>query len=95
MFPDARLAATDVSNAEKEKAPMGGAGLPGDMGAAANIPKPAPKKKNFLDSWLEKKAKLEKKSREEAVEAMNGNKAVASKGLLKKKAPAPKPKAVP
>lgn len=70
---DARLAATNESNAEKEKAPMGGAGLPGDMGAAANIPKPAPKKKNFLDSWLEKKAALSKKSREDATKAMEAN----------------------
>jgi len=60
-------------------APM--AGMPGGIGGGApmtNAPtdglqKPASKKKNFLDSWLEKKAKLSKESRAEAAQAMEEN----------------------
>ena len=103
---DARLAATDERKDDEEAMAMatpaamptvaGGAAMAGGA-MAAGIPKPAAKpKKNFLDSWLEKKAKLEKKSREEAVEAMNENKAAASKGLFKKKkASAPTPVSAP
>ncbi len=53
---DARLAATD------EPVPKA-APAPAMLGEA---PKPTPPKKNFLDSWLEKKASLEKQAKEEA-----------------------------
>ena len=91
---DARLAASNEQGSKEETpvaAPAAVAPVGGAAAVAANIPKPAAKpKKNFLDSWLEKKAKLEKKSREEAVAAMNENKAAAPKGPFKKK-PVPAP----
>ena len=91
---DARLAASNEQSSKEEApaaAPVAAAPVGGAAAVAANIPKPAAKpKKNFLDSWLEKKAKLEKKSREEAVAAMNENKAAAPKGPFKKK-PVPAP----
>ena len=59
-----RLAASDEADSAPTPAPA-----PTNSGAAPNVmAKPAeePKpKKNFLDSWLEKKAKLEKQAREE------------------------------
>lgn len=61
---DRRLAATSEEEPEPAAAPMAAAG--GVAGAPKLAPKPAAKpKKNFLDSWLEKKAKLEQQAREE------------------------------
>ena len=97
---DERLAATD----EKSKAKLatettttaGATGAATAMGVtgAANDQKPVAKpKKNFLDSWLEKKAQLGKKSREDASKAMEDN--LTMKGGAKKSATpdieAPKP----
>ena len=76
---DKRLAAGDEEDDEPEMiapapkpaaAPMAVTGMAAGAAAAtakpAAAPKPAAKpKKNFLDSWLEKKANLEKQAREE------------------------------
>jgi hypothetical protein len=76
---DARLAATD------EPAPKA-APAPAMLGEA---PKPTPPKKNFLDSWLEKKASLEKQAKEEAKTTIAAKQAAPAP---KKAAPAaPKP----
>ncbi len=68
---DARLAATE------EKPQQAAAPVPA---ASGQPPKPQPPKKNFLDSWLEKKASLEKQVKEEAKTAI----------AMKQNAPAPK-----
>ena len=71
---DRRLAATDEEEPEPAPAPApapaAAAAAPVAAATAAAAPKPAAKpaakpKKNFLDSWLEKKAKLEQQAREE------------------------------
>ena len=90
---DARLAATDEQPAKKDAAatPTASAADVKDVAAATGgIPQPSKPKKNFLDSWLEKKAKLEKQSREEATKAMEENKAATGK-----KAPTPVPAEAP
>ena len=70
---DRRLAATDELKPAPKPAPKEVDEIPeADVvkPTAVSTPKPAPKpaapqKKNFLDAWLEKKAKLEKQAREE------------------------------
>lgn len=58
-----RLAASDEDiTPSAPAAPAPSANAPTNVAAAPAEPKP---KKNFLDSWLEKKAKLEKQAREE------------------------------
>ena len=67
---DERLAATDEPKPAPKPAPAAPAAMAGGavktepVKAAAPI-KDEPPKKNFLDAWLEKKAKLEKQAREE------------------------------
>ncbi len=69
---EARLADTSSTPAPAPAAPAMAAAPVAATSAMASVPasKPAPKaeapKKNFLDSWLEKKAALEQKQREEA-----------------------------
>ena len=76
---DARLAATDEPAPKAAPAPA----MPGEA------PKPTPPKKNFLDSWLEKKASLEKQAKEEAKTTIAAKQAAPAP---KKAAPAaPKP----
>ncbi len=81
---DARLAATDEPE-QAAPAPAAAAAAAGAAGAAgvAAAPKPAAPKKNFLDSWLEKKANLERAAKEEV------------KATIAEKAAAPAPKAAP
>ena len=64
-----RLAATD------EKKPAASAAAP-TAGGAPGAPKPAAPKKNFLDSWLEKKAELSKQAKAEAHEVIEEKKAM-------------------
>ena len=95
-----RLAATSekakpAPAPESEGAPMPGAA------PAGPAPAPAAPKKNFLDSWLEKKADLEKKAKEEAREAAGMEKEepefISEPKTAKpaSKALAPEPKAEP
>jgi hypothetical protein len=94
---DERLAATDEKDKAKPAAnttATAGAATVAGAAGAANSRKPVAKpKKNFLDSWLEKKAQLGKKSREDASKAMEDN--LTIKGGAKKPATpnieAPKP----
>jgi hypothetical protein len=76
-----RLAATD------EKKPAASVAAP-TAGGAPGAPKPAAPKKNFLDSWLEKKAELSKQAKAEAHEVIEEKKAMP-------KAPAPAPVKAP
>ncbi len=77
---DARLAATDEQAPKQEAAPA-----PAANGGAAAPKVAPPPKKNFLDSWLEKKANLEKQAKQEAKDAI----------AAKQAAPAPKPVQAP
>ncbi|MBR5419438.1 type IV secretory system conjugative DNA transfer family protein [Candidatus Saccharibacteria bacterium] len=87
---DARLAVA-VKPAEKKPEPAASAPAPT---AEAATPAPAPvsapaapvQKKNFLDAWLDKKAALEAKAKEEAKQAV-----VAQAASAKAATPAPKP----
>ena len=83
---DARLAATDEKDkanpAADTTAKPAAAAVAGVTGAANNQKPVAKPKKNFLDSWLEKKAQLGKKSREDASKAMEDN--LTMKGGAKK-----------
>ena len=94
---DARLAATDEDDNAQDNS--GEADEKAKAAAAAGLPKPAAKpKKNFLDSWLEKKANLSKKSREEGAQAMAANKTgggIVSATPVAKATPAPAPAPVP
>jgi hypothetical protein len=79
---DARLAATDEPAPKAASAPA----------APGEAPKPLPPKKNFLDSWLEKKASLEKQAKEEAKTAIATKQAApAPKAAPKPAAPKPAP----
>lgn len=79
---DARLAATDEPAPKAAPAPA----------APGEAPKPLPPKKNFLDSWLEKKASLEKQAKEEAKTAIATKQAApALKAAPKPAAPKPAP----
>jgi len=82
---DARLAATDEQAPKREAAPA-----PAANGGAAAPKVAPPPKKNFLDSWLEKKANLEKQAKQEAKDAIAAKQAAPA--LKPVQAPAaPKP----
>jgi hypothetical protein len=76
---DARLAATDEPTPKAAPAPA----------APGEAPKPLPPKKNFLDSWLEKKASLEKQAKEEAKETIAAKQAAPRAKAKAKAAPSP------
>ncbi len=76
---DARLAATDEPKPKASSA-----------GEAADTAKMSPKK-NFLDSWLEKKANLEQQAKEEAKEAIATKQATPAPKATQNAAPAPAP----
>jgi len=92
-----RLAATSekakpAPAPESEGAPMPGAAPAGPAPVGPAIASAAPKK-NFLDSWLEKKADLEKKAKEEAREAA-GMEKEEPEFIPEPKAAKPAPKAL-
>ena len=74
---DARLAANDTKSSGAK--PAGGVAAGGAAGVAAGAAgaASAKPKKNFLDSWLEKKAKLSKQTREDAAKMMEEKEALA------------------
>ena len=76
---DARLAATDEPAPKMESTPA-------EPGEAS---KPLSPKKNFLDSWLEKKASLEKQAKEEAKETIAAKQAAPRAKAKAKAAPSP------
>ncbi len=84
-----RLAASDE---KKETPPTGPDGSSIAVGAASSAAKPAAPKKNFLDSWLEKKASLEKQAKEEAKATMIEK---SASGVAPAPVPAVEPKVNP
>ena len=91
---DARLAANDKDDGAKAASGAGAAVAAGGvagMAASGSKPAPAKPKKNFLDSWLEKKAKLSKQARQEASQAMNDK----GTGVTSARKPGASPEAMP
>ena len=91
---DARLAANDKDDGAKATSGAGAAVAAGGaagMAASGSKSAPAKPKKNFLDSWLEKKAKLSKQARQEASQAMNDK----GTGVTSARKPGASPEAMP